>query len=156
MESTNSLKSHFLNLFDYNNQINFSLLNQLKEYWNFLDEKPKDLLSHIINAHQIWNARILNHSQNKPWDKLSLELLPDLNSLNFINSKFIIENIELTQTISYRNTKGESFKNNISEILFHCINHSTYHRAQIATLLRNQKLEPLNTDYIFHKRTSYL
>jgi uncharacterized damage-inducible protein DinB len=44
------------------------------------------------------------------------------------------------------------FSNTIKDILFHMINHSTHHRAQIAMDMRNNKLEPLPLDYIFYKR----
>ena len=50
------------------------------------------------------------------------------------------------------NSKGETFSNKIKDILFHIINHSTYHRAQIATDLKQNGIEPINTDYIFYKR----
>ncbi|WP_185211767.1 DinB family protein [Sphingobacterium mizutaii] len=35
--------------------------------------------------------------------------------------------------------------------MFHIINHSNYHRAQIATELRKQEIEPIQTDYIKYK-----
>ncbi|QLH28398.1 MAG: hypothetical protein HWD63_02710 [Candidatus Parvibacillus calidus] len=39
----------------------------------------------------------------------------------------------------------------MKDIIFHIINHSTYHRGQIAMEFRQSGLEPLNTDYIFYK-----
>jgi uncharacterized damage-inducible protein DinB len=36
--------------------------------------------------------------------------------------------------------------------MIHLVNHSTYHRAQIATLLRQGGLEPVNTDFITYDR----
>ncbi|MGK7396080.1 MAG: DinB family protein [Candidatus Cyclobacteriaceae bacterium M3_2C_046] len=37
-------------------------------------------------------------------------------------------------------------------MLYHIINHSTYHRAQIALISRQQLVIPPNSDYIFFKR----
>ena len=48
--------------------------------------------------------------------------------------------------------KGNLFENKIDDILFHIINHSTYHRGQIMMLFRESGLEPIFSDYIFHKR----
>jgi uncharacterized damage-inducible protein DinB len=36
--------------------------------------------------------------------------------------------------------------------MIHLVNHSTYHRAQIAILLRQQGFEPVNTDFITYDR----
>lgn len=44
------------------------------------------------------------------------------------------------------------FTNTIGDILFHIVNHSTYHRGQIASDFRESDIEPLNTDYIMFKR----
>ncbi|MCF8317339.1 MAG: hypothetical protein K9I02_01220 [Haliscomenobacter sp.] len=54
--------------------------------------------------------------------------------------------------INYSNSKGQLFSNSIQDMLFHIINHSTYHRGQVATEFKRQGLEPLVTDYIFFKR----
>jgi uncharacterized damage-inducible protein DinB len=60
------------------------------------------------------------------------------------------ENLE--KRIEYKNTKGEVFVNNMKDILMHVINHSTYHRAQIAQLIRQNGGEPAKTDYIVYQR----
>jgi uncharacterized damage-inducible protein DinB len=72
---------------------------------------------------------------------------------NFESSIFILDSFELAQTIQYSNSKGQPFKNSAGDILFQVINHSTYHRGQIATEFRQSGLEPLLTDYIYYKWT---
>lgn len=54
----------------------------------------------------------------------------------------------LTDVVKYSNTKGQEFSNSLYDILLHLFNHGTYHRGQIATDMRRNGLEPLNTDYI--------
>ncbi|MGN6802128.1 MAG: DinB family protein [Ginsengibacter sp.] len=71
---------------------------------------------------------------------------------NFEQSLLILENFDFDNTIHYANTKGEAFNNSVRDILFHIINHSTYHRGQIAASFRVQGLEPLVSDYVFYKR----
>jgi uncharacterized damage-inducible protein DinB len=50
--------------------------------------------------------------------------------------------------VGYTNSKGEPWTNTVEEILTHVVIHSTYHRGQIASDLRNAGLEPAYTDYI--------
>nr|MBP6578031.1 damage-inducible protein DinB [Chryseobacterium sp.] len=90
--------------------------------------------------------------QFEVWQINSEDLLLKINSENFSNSYKILEKRELNDIVNYKNSKGTKFENSIQEILFHFINHSTYHRGQIAMLLKETGLEPLNTDYIFYKR----
>lgn len=41
-----------------------------------------------------------------------------------------------TGSTRYKNIKGEEFVSLNSEIIMHCMNHSTFHRGQIITLIR--------------------
>ncbi len=43
---------------------------------------------------------------------------------------------DLMRAIEYKNTKGVAFQNTIVEILAHVVNHSTFHRGQLVTMLR--------------------
>jgi len=46
-----------------------------------------------------------------------------------------------------RSTQGDSFTMPLGELFIHCANHSTYHRGQIVTMLRQVGVAPPNTDY---------
>ncbi|MDO8549036.1 MAG: DinB family protein [Ignavibacteria bacterium] len=59
---------------------------------------------------------------------------------------------KLTSIIKYRNTKGDEYQNRLSDIITHVINHSSYHRGQIALLVRNAGGIPAVTDYIAYRR----
>jgi uncharacterized damage-inducible protein DinB len=63
----------------------------------------------------------------------------------------ILDEFELDRKIRYANSKGQPFNNSVRDMLFQVINHSTYHRAQIATEFKNNGLDPLLTDYIYYK-----
>jgi len=78
--------------------------------------------------------------------------LEEINQQNFKNSIQIIENYDSDQRREYHNSKGTAFENSIFEMLFQAVNHSTYHRGQINSLLRQNGIEPVVTDYIFYKR----
>lgn len=61
---------------------------------------------------------------------------------------------QLMEMLAYKNIAGESFTTRISDIILHVVNHGTFHRGQIITMLRQlgyTKLFP--TDYIVFCRT---
>lgn len=149
-----SQKSFLNDIFQYNTDMNIKLLDAIKHHHTTLPDKVMQLFSHIQNAHHIWNSRIKNQSSTySVFDTHTIDILEKLNEDNHVQSIEIIDNFNLDTLITYTNSKGETFSNTISEILFHIINHSTYHRAQIATLFRTSGINPIPTDYITYKRT---
>ena len=80
----------------------------------------------------------------------------DFSEMHYENQRTsfeIITNLEdFDKRIAYENSEGKQFINTFKDILFHVINHSTYHRGQIALEFRNNTIEPLASDYILYKR----
>jgi uncharacterized damage-inducible protein DinB len=54
----------------------------------------------------------------------------------------------LIEPMSYVNFAGESCTYPLGEALLHLVNHGTYHRGQIATMLRQLGHAPVSTDYL--------
>jgi uncharacterized damage-inducible protein DinB len=73
-----------------------------------------------------------------------------------IASLYALLNSDLNQIVKYANPEGGFFENKISDILFHLVNHSTYHRAQIAMQFRLNDIKPPVTDFIAFKRENLL
>lgn len=68
---------------------------------------------------------------------------------------FVNENNEdsLNADCNYQNTKGEPFTQKVWQCVMHCFNHSSYHRGQIVTMLRNVGFTDLSsTDLITYFR----
>lgn len=146
------MKENFIELFEYNNHFNQKLMLLIFENKTRTNEKTQKLINHLINAQQIWNARIQNTEQFDVWQINDWFQLSIIDSKNYETSLKIVNDFDLNASIQYTNSKGETFSNKIKDILYHIINHSTYHRAQIATDLKQNGIEPINTDYIFYKR----
>jgi uncharacterized damage-inducible protein DinB len=53
----------------------------------------------------------------------------------------------IAQPLSYVSFKGDPFKYPLGETLTHLANHGTYHRGQVATLMRQLGKSPVATDY---------
>jgi len=148
------MKQFFTELFEYSHHFNQKLWDVFNDNPGKSPEKALNLYNHILNAHQIWNNRIEPiQSSFGVWETHPVSDLKGIDTANYEQTLLILDKFELTDSISYTNTKGQTFSNTIRDILFHAINHSTYHRGQIAIELRINGLEPLNTDYIFYKRS---
>ncbi|QWX83801.1 damage-inducible protein DinB [Cellulophaga sp. HaHaR_3_176] len=148
------MDTFFNPLFDYNFYCNKKLIEQFVDADIQLTDKHVVWFSHILNTHHIWNARILGlKSKYEVFQKQQKEDFFDIHYDNQRSSFEIITNTKNFDTgISYENSQGKHFVNTIHDILFHIINHSTYHRGQIATESRANGIEPLPLDYIQYKR----
>ena len=149
------LKNHFIHLFKYND---WSTRRSAESIMNLKKKnlKAEDLLSHIISAQQIWLHRILERDiVTDPWQQLTQEeWFPKSTPLTaeWINFLEGMHEKDFEKRVEYTTTKGEKHTNTIKDIITHVINHSTYHRAQIAQLVRQSRGEPAKTDYIAYQR----
>ncbi len=147
------MKVFFNQLFDYNFYCNKKLIETCVAL-EFVPEKSIWLFSHILNTHQRWNAKLTN---KKPeYDLFQIHEIKDWGDIHYENQR---SSFEITTTIDdfdrridYENEEGRLFTNTVQDILFHIINHSTHHRGQLVADFRQNKIEPLELDYIFYKR----
>ena len=148
------MKIIFEELLEYTFAFNDKVIDSLMMLDKNAPEKSVRLINHTVNAQEIWNSRI---DEKKigigVWDIRDLKELKAANLDNYKKSLAIIERGKFDKKIRYTNTKGLSFENTIHEMIFHVVNHSTYHRGQIASDFKMNGIEPLITDYIFYKRT---
>lgn len=63
---------------------------------------------------------------------------------------------KLAESVSYMNSKGESWSNSVHDILTHVVMHSAYHRGQIAAEMRAAGKQPAYTDFIHGVRQGLL
>ena len=117
-------------------------------------------LLHVWDAEVIWMKRMQGESLTS-WPSANFhgnknELLSGFLQSSkdlaiFINSR---DDAFVKGTIAYRNLKGDSFENVVEHLLYHIVNHGTYHRGQIITLLRGSGITNLlSEDIIIYLRT---
>jgi len=130
-----------------------------QKVWKHLDsieDYPSEVslkLSHIICAHDIWNKRILQMSPRfQVWEDIPMEEWQELLTETNRESKDILTKSQLDRVVKYTNTMGEQHISTIADIIYHVINHSTYHRGQISDLLSNAGKKGIPTDYILYSR----
>jgi len=147
------METFFNEIFDYNFHCNKKLIEQCLAM-NTVTPNTVRLFSHILNAHHIWNARILNKpSEFEIWQEHDVNDWADIHYENQRGSFDIVSNADnFDKRIDYENTEERLFTNTLQDILFHIINHSTSHRGQIAVDFRICGENSTGFDYVNYKR----
>lgn len=145
------MNSFFKELFDYTHHFNQEVIRLLLAHPDQAPEKALSLINHTVNAHQIWLSRILKEKPVGVYDMRPLQELAALDLSNYHKTEHVLDTLELSNTITYTNSKGETYSKIMRDILFHVVNHATYHRAQIVTACKQEGIKPLSSDYILFK-----
>jgi len=110
---------------------------------------------HMLDAESIWWQRLkLQERIQRPSD----DFAGDFNTL----SKALLQQgkawsgwiaaaslPQIEHQFKYQNSKRESFKQPVYEMLLHLFNHNSYHRGQLVTMLRQLGVENIpSTDFI--------
>jgi uncharacterized damage-inducible protein DinB len=114
----------------------------------------RDTLLHIVWAEWIWLQR---------WDGVSRQTVfhgtdfPDLDAVRARWSKVeaaqrsfveVATNERLLTVVQYLNLTGQTWEYPLWRQMYHVVNHSTYHRGQLTTMLRQLGAQPLPTDLL--------
>jgi len=153
-------------LYAYNTWANnrvFDAVSQLTNEQYFQDLKSSyggihGTLAHILGAHKIWLERWLGKTDLKLLSGNDIASLDELkllwNELNETTMKLIdsFSDEKLSETYTITTTKGDVYVHTYQQMLTHLVNHSSYHRGQITTMLRQLGAKPIGTDMIVYFR----
>jgi len=148
------MKHYFLKLYQYNAWATNRVLSALTRQ-QVQNEKILSIMGHIVAAQYLWLHRIkgLPPADVKLWGEYKLpQLVKMAEDAGRLWLEFIEGTENFNQELTYRNYTGDPYINNVEMIMIHLVNHSTYHRGQIALLLRQENFEPINTDFITYDR----
>lgn len=147
------MKAFFKDIFEYHHHMNLKLIELLLKNSEKVSEKCIFWFSHSMNAHQIWNARILKTNPTVGVNDVhAIATCKTMIEENHLNTLKIIDQFDFSDNVDYHTSKGAPFSNTVQEILFQIANHYTHHRGQIMADLRQSGIEPFMSDYIFYKR----
>jgi len=116
----------------------------------------QETLAHILAAEWIWLKRWQGTSPPAlldPADFPSLDALRvrwaevERDQADFVGG---VNDESLKRVIAYVNTKGETWRYPLRQMMQHVVNHSSYHRGQVATMLRQLGAEPAPTDLLLY------
>jgi uncharacterized damage-inducible protein DinB len=148
------MKEYFLKLFQYNAWANRRLVACL-ERQHVKDEKILRIFGHLVCAQLIWYNRFkdLPKSKLELWGNYSLAELKEISEeaarswLAFVDEEEFFDRV-----LKYTNYVGDYYETNIRDLMAHLVNHCTYHRGQVALMLREKGFEPTNTDFVTYDR----
>lgn len=111
-------------------------------------------LVHMLAAEWIWLRRWKGESpvaMPAGWDGLDLDGIRSAWADVETERAAWLETLapdDLDRTISYRNIRGDAFMKPVWQMLRHVVNHSSYHRGQITTMVRQLGAGAVGTDMI--------
>ena len=149
-------------LYDYNRWANARVLDavsklkpdQLTKDLESSHRSLRDTLVHVLAGEWIWLERWNGTSHKALLDPAEFPTVESIRKrweeVDRGYQKFIHEVREesLDKVITYINTKGEQWAYPLAQMFQHVMNHSTYHRGQVTTLLRQLGAEATPLDLL--------
>jgi uncharacterized damage-inducible protein DinB len=156
----------FLELFEYNawaNRALFDAAGKLPEEHYFRDLKSSyggvhGTLAHIVWAEHLWlNRWLVRPNPAVPQGR-------DLGTLTDVRARWEaieaerggwlagLSELALAETRAVKPSSGGEYVHTLRQMFRHFINHSSYHRGQVVTLLRQLGAQPPSTDLILFYR----
>jgi uncharacterized damage-inducible protein DinB len=155
-------RDHILRLYAYHHWAADRLLGalapvtaaRLDEPWGGSFATGRGLLRHAIGAERVWVTR---------WNGTSPERIPEFPATHagsdFRREWERVKSDQLAylsphrperlgEPFAYVKLGGERRAHPLADVLLHVVNHGTYHRGQLAHLLRDLGLAPPGTDYL--------
>jgi len=137
-------------LYDYNSWANERVLESLRPIGQdiFTSNKQashgsiRGIIAHIAAAEWIWLFETVEIASQR------------LRAIDHGLQEFAsqLTQADLDGSRGYKTTEGKACSNVLSDMLLHVVNHSSYHRGQITTLLRQSGAVPQSTDFILFIR----
>lgn len=148
------MKEYFQKLYRYNEWANRRVLGAIEKQ-GVTDEKILSIFSHQMSANYLWLHRIkgLPPPDVELWKTYPVERLRAMvEDVSRQWNEFVDTSENFNRVLKYRNYVGDYYENNVEHIMMHLVNHGSYHRGQVALLLRQKGFEPINTDFITYDR----
>jgi uncharacterized damage-inducible protein DinB len=118
----------------------------------------RDTVAHVGAAEWAWLQRWLGTSPTAipDWAKgaARTELQARFEEIDAARTAYLdpLSDADIDRTITYAALDGTRYTQPLGPQFQHVVNHSTYHRGQIATMLRQLGFKPTGTDLITYTR----
>lgn len=115
-------------------------------------------LGHMVGAEWVWMRRWHGENPTSFPEWVAKPVLSDLRArLTAIEQErdvFLagLTDADLAKEIDYRALGGQPNRMALSDLIRHVVNHATYHRGQVTTMLRQLDQKPPSTDVIVYLR----
>ncbi len=115
-------------------------------------------LTHLASAEWIWLQRWMGKPAARMLPETEFETVeiaaPRLTQFDRDLAEYVhsLSASDLQGIKNYVTTEGKPYSSVVQDMLIHLFNHSSYHRGQIAALLRQVDAVPQGTDFILYCR----
>jgi len=119
-------------------------------------KSARDTVVHVVSAQWIWISRWKGEVPKGMWAATDFPTPAAIREKSEALAKdlagFVAEQTEesLAKPLTYKNLKGDTFSYPLGQLMLHTVNHSTYHRGQVTTLLRQLGAQPISTDLVVY------
>lgn len=147
-----TVREHFARLFAHMAWADARLLDRAAH-----SPETLRLFSHVLAAERVWRLRLrgVDTASEPIWPTLAPHALAPMAEENARDLAAFVEGLSeegFEAEVVYRNSAGTEFRTAVVDILTQVAMHGSYHRGQIAALLRAQGGEPIPTDFIVFAR----
>lgn len=113
-------------------------------------------LEHLYAVESMWIQRIQGNNLSA-FPEITFQNIPQAReAFSEVHSQYLAaSNTEDNKLIYYQNTKGQMFCSQLWDIFIHIVNHGTYHRGNITSMLRQLGEKGISTDFIIYLRESH-
>jgi uncharacterized damage-inducible protein DinB len=119
----------------------------------------KTTLDHMFRADSLWFSRVAGEPFGNIADVAVPDTLPELQQewLTLLGRwQNWFQQLEPNQygiEVRYANSQGVPYSTPLWQVVLHLVNHSTLHRGQVVTMMRQTGVKPPATDLIFFYRS---
>ena len=145
---------HLRHLFEYDDWATRRMIAALR---NDHSDRSRQILAHILTTKQEYFDRL--HGKDSTgfnfWPDLSLDECSELSTVTKDRFERMLDRFDdegLGLRAAYRTSEGVPHSNTFREILTQVLFHSATHRGNIILKLREEGIEPPQTDYIVYLR----
>jgi len=153
-------------LYDYNAWANHRALDAAAGLSSEQFVKPmgssfgsvRDTLAHICGAEWVWLERFQGRSpaslpeNSECTDVASLRIKWAEQEKRLLAFVAALKQEDLHREMEYKTLKFGVYRNPLWQSMQHVVNHGTYHRGQVTTLLRQHRAQPVLTDLMHFYR----
>src|SRR5687768_11046187 len=148
--------SSLARLLEYDHWANGEALSSV-ERAGTASPKPLQLMNHVLATEAGWLRRMGHRTDFDgfwPGDTLAELRTAWRDRLPAWWESFLADPAlgDPARVVTYTNSKGETWKSAVEDIVLHVVIHSAYHRGQIAAQVRAVDGEPAFTDFIHATR----
>jgi len=116
----------------------------------------RDTVVHLASAQWIWLSRWTGTSPPAMWTAADFPTAASVREKHAALAEERASHVaaqtpeSLARLCNYKNLKGDPMAFPLGQLMLHAVNHSTYHRGQVTTLIRQLGAQPVSTDLVIY------